>query len=637
MPAPFSHRHRPLTTVAVVFSGLAALIPAAAARAADGTVLGSRWAQPPELQLHGGVASDPDVHADRSFGNLRARWPTGLGLSAAVDLKWSVMPLSMRFSDAPNSVHWTEDAHRLYGRVALGWRNRHTDVLAGIGLERDGWRPYLRWTSAFGSGRVRAGLLDGGPWTQAGDIAHLGVGSDLYDIGVPVEVDMGAIMRANGDVVPEVALSGWPATWWVRLTLAARLSPPNWVVALQHAPRVGDDRARALAPVLEALGAAPITAMPSRANATRLLRDAEGPAAERTLDLAAAFPKDRVFTWILQGMTKIMHRCWVVERESLRNTGKTLVLVRLACTDDGDPAAIAGPDGPILLRTGCHLIDEAGLWRLPACPSALPVSSKRRPALLLPLRIDLPNSAAWFVRLGPLYLHDRSFTVSGDAVSARCADGFLPGVTQLCASPSLGWMWARTTDGRTTSLAAVGHEALNEPRTLARFSGPEVACRLDSACAVLGHCYPYGDSCVALHDNDCATSMACTIAGQCAAEGGNCVARNSETCVPTPMCEARGRCTARGGRCVADSQEGCATTAACLAHGRCSKVGHECAVGSDADCQRHEGCLSEGLCAKVANTCQAGHDGHCAASAACSKEGRCVATGGACVAARGQP
>jgi len=620
-----------------VCAGLAAILASASTRADDGASRWSRWTKAPELQLHSGLAPEADEHSDRAFGNLRARYPSGLGVSGVFDLKWGKMPLTEFSYDGADVVRSSGFVQSLYGRGALGWRNAHTDVVVGVGIEREGWRPYLRWTSAISVAHVRAGLYDGGPWTQAGDLAHMGVGFDLYDFGKPVECDLSAILRPGGNVAPEVALSGWPATQWVRMTAAVRLMPLSGVVALQFAPNVGDNRSRALAPMLRRMDAAASAARSGRTIDTTAISEVQSAGDRAALDLAAAFPKDRVFTWTLQGMAKATHKCWVVEHESLRDMGKMLDVVRLVCTEDGDPAAIVGPDGPILLRTGCHLVDEAGLWRMPACPGALPVNAKQRPTLLLPLRVDPQNTAAWFVRLGPRYLHDRSFTVSGEAVNARCADDFLAGVPQLCSSPTLGWMWACTADGRSARLTAIGREPLSERPTLVGLSGSEVACRLDSACAVLGHCYPWGRGCVALHDKDCAPSLACTIAGQCAAEGGSCVARNDKICEETAMCAERGRCTARGGRCVASSQQWCSTTPACLSSGRCSKVGPECGIAADADCERHVGCFSEGLCAKVGNTCRAGHDGHCEASAACSNQGRCVAAGGACVAARGQP
>ncbi len=570
---------------------------------------------------------------DSAFGTLRLRWPAERGLGVMADISWGVSPRSKVYFNGQDLVRARGEVQTVSGRTGMGWRGQFVDVLGGVDWGTADWQPFVRAVAMTRPFALRAGVLDGGPWNQTADLGHLGVSAALHRLGLAGEVDVAAVLRPGGTVAPEVAVSAWVYGQTVRLTVVGRLFAPSLVVAVALAPWQREQRAQMLATARQADG----YVIDSRNR--RVIRTApEATTAKRPdLDLEAAFPKDRAFTWTLTGMTRPLHRCWVVEHHALQTQDARLALLRLVCTDDADPADVARPDSPVLLRTGCHVIDDAGLWRLPSCPGVLPRDPSQRPRLLLPLRVGVPGTEAWFVQIGPRFLFDRSFTVGGEAVLARCSEQFLPGIAQSCASPTLGWMWSRTVDGRTAALSATATEPLGEPQTLERYSGPDVACRLHSACAVFGHCHPFEDRCVALRDADCAPAAICQMAGQCAAEAGGCVARSAEACAKTPMCDERGRCTPQGGRCVAESSAWCAITAACLVHGRCSKLGPECAVAADGDCQRHAGCFSEGRCGKVANTCQAVSDQHCAASAACSNERRCVAVGGACVIEAGAP
>ncbi len=597
---------------------------------------------PAEVQLHGGLLADAAEGHDASFANLRLRLPAERGLGVVADLKWALSTRTKVLVHHGDLVRAQGRAHTMQGRLAMGWRSTVFDAIAGLELSSTRVLPYLRAVARVPDTvlAVRLGVLDGGQWSQSGDLAHLGFGVALHRLGVSGEVDGTAVLRPEGTIVPELALSTWVKDQTVRLTIAGRLFAPSVVVAVAFLPWQSKNRALRLFAAREVPDyQADATRRHTSRVVPRFIHTApigELPRSAK-LDLEAAFQKDRAFTWTLTGMARPLHRCWVVEHHPLQTADARLALLRLVCTDDADPADIAGPDGPVLLRTGCHVIDDAGLWRLPACPGAPPREPNQRPVLLLPLRIGVPGTDAWFIQVGPRFLFDRSFTVAGEAVRARCSEQFLPGIAQSCASPTLGWMWSRTVDGRTAALSATATEPLGEPQTLERFSGPDVACRLHSACAVFGHCQPLDDHCVALRDADCAPAAICQLAGQCAAEAGGCVARSVQACAKTPLCDERGRCTPQGGRRVAESSAWCASTAACLAHGRCSKLGPECAVATDADCQRHAGCFSEGRCGKVANTCQAVSDQHCAASAACSNERRCVAVGGSCVVEAGAP
>ncbi|PKN57606.1 MAG: hypothetical protein CVU56_09995 [Deltaproteobacteria bacterium HGW-Deltaproteobacteria-14] len=133
-------------------------------------------------------------------------------------------------------------------------------------------------------------------------------------------------------------------------------------------------------------------------------------------------------------------------------------------------------------------------------------------------------------------------------------------------------------------------------------------------------------TCVALHDDECASARICALEGRCTAQNGVCVATRDADCKSSELCRELGHCSLEGLACRALTIGDCAQSVACRDQGDCG-----IRAGACTDCRRSEWCALEGLCALGVDGCRATSDAQCRGTRACQQEKRCRVQLGRCV------
>ncbi len=242
------------------------------------------------------------------------------------------------------------------------------------------------------------------------------------------------------------------------------------------------------------------------------------------------------------------------------------------------------PDSPSPWRTGCYASTIDGVWRLPNCPSELPVLG-RYPELVIQARSDtLPH----FVALGEQPPEKRTFMVGKESVTAVCRERALDTRIETCAAADWGVVWAAhrwglrtaTTPEMAATLVTVRDDGLVDPLHphLEFRDTASAECEMSPACAVFGACHSFEGRCAPESDLDCRTARVCVRDGRCHLRNGGCEATEHSDCRGSSGCADDGMCTSIGGRCRAEEND-CATATTCLVEGHCVPVLGRCVSG----------------------------------------------------------
>ncbi len=500
------------------------------------------------------------------------------------------------------------EAHSAYvmGGVGLG-------VLPGIGSN---WAVRLPMWLQVGTPalHVRARVRDGGPTVDPRDAFAIAVGTQqaVLSSRMSAELGWGTTVVGSG---PE-------------LTLAAGYS--HWVGLLQVRQLGETDQGTRVWQVGVALQMSMTAEIPGTAvpEMDEVAAVEVGPVAE-TMDQ------------VLQPGTLLK---LVTKRNARGAESQTALCLADEATQAGDETwyhLTCSPElpsnSPPAWRTGCYVVRQEGIWRMPACPGEARPSGVRA-ELIVPANLSEVSNK--FIDLGALASQPRTFRIDGATVEAACVVRATERVTETCYAANLGlvwsaWYWPARNGGngeaRAVKLVGVARDMPIDDSAphLRGLQDNSAKCLFGASCAMFGQCSVVHEECQARSRADCTQSAVCARWGRCTPKRGACVAATSDDCVKSLDCQENGACSVDGDRCVARGPD-CVATPACRLLGRCTAVAGRCRLVSDADCRTSQQCQRDGQCHLRGGICWANDDADCAASEGCTAFGQCRAQDGRC-------
>lgn len=393
---------------------------------------------------------------------------------------------------------------------------------------------------------------------------------------------------------------------------------------------------------------------------------------ERHHDFFGLFVKGRQITWLLDGMAsgKTSQTCLVVQRRDVRVENQISALIRLQCDDGIAEEETAKQNDALLVRTGCHILDNAGLWRLPRCPDAAgPVELQRR-TLVVASEALFASIYARFFEFTSHRVEHRILKSNGNDVDAACFANPIAGVLNMCVSDDDGLLWAQGKDKSVARLSAIAMVEVpaEEDQRFSSASDSDLRCSLHSRCTAFGQCHSHStpapvepqtapgsdlpaEPTSATGKPAAMPDVAAAKAKEPAARAAywktkaqpstkvqptpdiiTCVSLGDGDCRAAFICDHNGNCAAKAGACIAKSADDCRLSNKCRSDGQCQVVGESCSAIAGDTCRFAASCSDFGRCTFRGSSCVVADDADCRQQKNCSLEGLCGAFGNTCIA-----
>lgn len=395
---------------------------------------------------------------------------------------------------------------------------------------------------------------------------------------------------------------------------------------------------------------------------------------ERHRDFFRLFTTGRQITWTLDGMAsgKTSQTCLVVQRRDVRVENQISALIRLQCDDGLAEEDVRKGDDALLLRTGCHILDNAGLWRLPRCPDASGSVGLQRRSLVVASEALFASVYARFFEFTSRQVEHKMLKSNGIDVEAACFANPVAGILKMCVSDDDGLLWAQGKDKSVLRLTAIAETQVppEEDKRFSSLNDNDLRCSLHSSCTAFGLCHSHStpapveiktepsadlpaEPTPAVGKPGAKSELAVAQARATLAEARlkywtaraeaaektkpkpdiiSCVALGDGDCRAAFICGHNGNCFSKAGACIAKSDEDCRQSSKCRNDGQCQVVGESCAAIAGDSCKTAPSCRALGRCTFRGSSCVVGGDADCQLQESCATDGFCGAFANTCIA-----